>query len=155
MLPTFPSYRPIDTPFAVEYLWKTYIARGDRSLIERIITTAAEPMEGIEGDSGPLPPDRVKSDPKKNSRAELAKIAARHLVISEARWSLAYYIVRDPVVAKIAEKRRKTATGNEKAMLDFVFTHPPRSDTFLGELRMEVEEQKKAAPTSVGKKNSK
>lgn len=51
------------------------------------------------------------------------------------------------VVAKIAEKRRKTATGNEKAMLDFVFRHP-RSD-------MEVEEQKKAAPTSVGKKNSK
>ena len=144
-LPTFPAHRQINSPRAVEDLWRVYEQTGDISLVSRLITAAARPMEGLENASGPLPPDKIKNDPAKSSPEDVKRIAKDHFVISEARWSLSYYIVRNPSVAKLAEKRRKNASGNEKAMLDFVFTHPPRSNTFLGELQMEMAEQKKAA----------
>ena len=143
-LPTFPVNRQINSPRAVEDLWRVYEQTGDISLVSRLITAAAQPMEGQETTAGPLPPDKIKNDPSKNSPEEAKRIAKDHFVISEARWSLSYYIVRNPNVKKLAEKRRKNATGNEKAMLDFVFTHPPRSNTFLGELKLEMDEQKKA-----------
>ena len=94
-LPTFPAHRQINSPRAVEDLWGVYLKTGDISLVGRLITAAARPMEGLEN-----------------------------------------------------------ASGNEKAMLDFVFTHPPRSNTFLGELQMEMAEQKKAATPVATKSES-
>lgn len=150
IFPTFPKERPIDSAIAVEELWKTYLVTDDGSLIDRIITTAALPMENLEDAAGPLPFGKLKNDTSIFSKDEIRRVAKQQFFISEARWSLGYYIARKPHVAKIAEQRRKTATGNEKAVLEFVFTHPPRATTFLGELRMEMDEQQGAKSPLAG-----
>ena len=125
-LPVFPQARPIDSPFAVDDLWKAYSFTHDGALVDRLITAAAKPMVGLEDSAGQLSADAVDKDPSKHTREDVVRIGKQHLTISNARWSLSYYIVRDPRVAAIADSRRKTATGNEKQMLSCVVSQRSR-----------------------------
>lgn len=150
-LPRFPTTRGVYSPFDIDDLWKTYSYSKDPALVGRVISTAALPRQGLETFSGPVAPDDLNDTPSLHSREEIQRIARQHFTIGSARWSLSYYVAQNPVVAGIVRAKLKTASGNERYVLDVVLNHPPRASTYEEALKLEMRERRatqKATPVS-------